>query len=217
MSVTRFFKKLTSPLIWGNLVAMAAVVVLLFVGLIWWLDTYTHHGEGVEVPDFYGMSYTDAIDRGNELGLIVLANDSTYNKALPAGSIVVQKPVAGATVKEGRVVYVTINSLNLSLVAIPDLVDNCSYREAQAKLQALEFKLSDPKLVDGDKDWVYGIQCNGHNVSTGDLLPKESMLTIVIGNGLLDEDLEEDMDTDSLGVDDEDEIDTFLEIDDEDF
>lgn len=217
MSVTRFFKKLTSPLIWGNLVAMAAVVVLLFVGLIWWLDTYTHHGEGVEVPDFYGMSYTDAIDRGNELGLIVLANDSTYNKALPAGSIVVQKPVAGATVKEGRVVYVTINSLNLSLVAIPDLVDNCSYREAQAKLQALEFKLSDPKLVDGDKDWVYGIQCNGHNVSTGDLLPKESMLTIVIGNGLLDEDLEEDMDADSLGVDDEDEIDTFLEIDDEDF
>lgn len=217
MSVTRFFKKLTSPLIWGNLVAMAAVVVLLFVGLIWWLDTYTHHGEGVEVPDFYGMSYTDAIDRGNELGLIVLANDSTYNKALPAGSIVVQKPVAGATVKEGRVVYVTINSLNLSLVAIPDLVDNCSYREAQAKLQALEFKLSDPKLIDGDKDWVYGIQCNGHNVSTGDLLPKESMLTIVIGNGLLDEDLEEDMDADSLGVDDEDEIDTFLEIDDEDF
>ena len=121
--------------------------------------------------------------------------------------------------KEGRIVYVTINSLTMPRVAIPDLIDNCSYREAQAKLQALEFKLTEPKLIDGDKDWVYGIQCNGKNVITGDLIARESTLTLVIGNGLTGDDLEieEFMGDyqDSLYVDDgtdDDEIDTFLEV-----
>ncbi len=215
----RFFKKLTSPIVWGNLLAMAVVIALLIVGLIWWLDKYTHHGEGIEVPDFSSMTYTKAIAEGDELGLIVLVNDSMYNKSLPAGCVVAQKPAAGAKVKEGRIVYVTINSLTMPRVAIPDLIDNCSYREAQAKLQALEFKLTEPKLIDGDKDWVYGIQCNGKNVITGDLIARESTLTLVIGNGLTGDDLEmeEFMGDyqDSLYVDDgtdDDEIDTFLEV-----
>lgn len=220
MGVKQFFKKLTSPIIWGNLLAMFLVVVLLFICLIWWLNSYTNHGKGIEVPDFYSMSYADAISRGDLLGLVVVANDSTYNKKLPAGCVVLQKPIAGAKVKDGRIVYVTINSLTMSRVAIPDLIDNCSYREAQAKLQALEFKLTEPKLIDGDKDWVYGIQCNGRNISTGDLVARESTLTIVIGNGLLDDELEPDdlldSENDSLDIDGIDDIDTFLEVTDVD-
>jgi hypothetical protein len=217
--VKKFIKKLTSPIVWGNLLAMAVVIALLIVGLIWWLGKYTHHGEGIEVPDFSNMTYVKAIAKGDDLGLIVMVNDSTYNKSLPAGSVVSQKPVAGAKVKEGRIVYVTINSLTMPRVAIPDLIDNCSYREAQAKLQALEFKLTDPKLINGDKDWVYGIQCNGKNVITGDLIARESTLTLVIGNGLTDDELEieEFMDNyhDSLYINDgttDDETDTFLEV-----
>ena len=211
--MTHFFKKLTSPLLWGNLLAMAVVVVLLFIGLVWWLNSYTNHGKGITVPDFYGKSYVDAIGQGNELGLYVVANDSTYNKALPGGSVVMQKPVAGAEVKNGRIVYVTINSLTMPRVAIPDLIDNSSYREAQAKLQALEFNLTSPKLVDGFKDWVYGIQCDGRNLATGDLVARESTLTLVIGNGLLGDEIdEEELFNDSLVIDDdgEDEVDTFL-------
>jgi beta-lactam-binding protein with PASTA domain len=210
------FKKFTSPIVWGNLLAMIAVVVLLFVGLVWWLDSYTHHGEGIEVPDFCNMRYAEAISRGDELGLVVIANDSTYNKALPAGCVVLQKPLAGAKVKEGRTVYVTINSLTMPLVSIPNLIDNCSYREAQAKLLALDFKLTDPKLIDGDKDWVYGIQCNGRNITNGDLVPKESTLTLVIGNRSPDDDMDDELLEDSLNAADndfdEDDIDTFLEI-----
>lgn len=216
MGVTKFFKKLFSPLLWGNLLAMAVVIVLLFIGLVWWLNTYTHHGEGIEVPNFFGMNYVDAISRGDELGLVVMANDSTYNKSMPGGCVVLQKPLAGAEVKVGRIVYVTVNSLTMPRVAIPDVIDNSSYREAQAKLQALEFNLTPPKLIDGFKDWVYGIQCDGRNISTGDLVARESTLTLVIGNGLLgDEFEEEDEDEDSLSTDDEDEIDTFLEIEDD--
>ena len=190
MFLKSIFRKLFSPIVWGNCLVMAVALVLLLVGLMWWLGDYTHHGEGISVPDFSGMNYRESVNRGDELGLIVMVGDSTYNKKMPAGCIVAQKPVAGASVKSGRIVYVTINSLTMPRVAIPDLVGNSSYRQAQARLQAMEFKLTEPKLIDGDKDWVYGLQCDGRNLEAGDMVAKESTLTLVIGNGLTEEDME---------------------------
>mgnify|MGYP006873042019 CR=1 FL=1 len=93
--------------------------------------------------------------------------------------------------KSGRTVYVTINSLTMPRVAIPYLIDNCSYREAQAKLQALEFKVNPPVLIDGEKDWVYGVSCNGRKVSVGERISIEQPLTLQIGSGQygMDEDI----------------------------
>lgn len=203
MFLKSFFRKLLSPVMWGNCLALVVVAALLMMGLMWWLDNYTHHGEGISVPDFSGQNYRDCVTRGDELGLIVMIGDSTYNKKMPAGCVVAQKPVAGASVKSGRIVYVTINSLTMPRVAIPDLVGNSSYRQAQARLQALEFKLTEPKLIDGDKDWVYGLQCDGRNLEAGDMVAKESTLTLIIGNGLTEEDLEleEIIDEDSIDID----------------
>jgi beta-lactam-binding protein with PASTA domain len=216
MSIKDFFKKIASPLVWGNLLAMLLVVVLLCFGLIWWLDWYTHHDESIDVPDFVSLDYTRAIELGDQNGLVVMANDSTFDKKLPARCVVSQQPVAGMKVKQGRIVYVTINSLTMPRVAIPDVIDNCSFREAQAKLQALEFKLTSPKLIDGEKDWVYGVQCDGRNLRTGDLVAKESTLTLVIGNGQMEDELELEeimLEGDSTGTDvQEDDIDTFLEV-----
>ncbi|MBQ9667225.1 MAG: PASTA domain-containing protein [Prevotella sp.] len=210
-------RKITSPLIWGNLLAMLLVVVGLFLGLRWWLSAYTHHGESVEVPDLYGMDLSTASERLKAEGLTILVADSAYNKKLAAGSIMVQQPVKGARVKEGRVIYVTINSLTLSKVEIPDLIDNSSYREARAKLQAMGFRVGEPRLIEGEKDWVYGIQHEGHNLIAGDMVARESLLTLVIGSGISTE--EEDMMTDSLvlsgfmssGIE-ADDVDDFLEV-----
>lgn len=221
MFIKTIFRKITAPMVWGNLLAMLIVVALLFIGLLWWLNDYTHHGEGITVPDLSGLNYQSCLSKGEEAGLIVLIGDSTYNKKMPAGCVVGQKPEAGASVKRGRIVYVTINSLTMPRVKIPDLVGNSSYRQAQARLKALEFKLTEPKLIDGDKDWVYGLQCGGHNIEAGDMVAKESTLTLVIGNGLTEEDMEleevadEDdpySDIDGMLEGEEDEVDTFQEM-----
>lgn len=178
-----FFKKFASWYLWLNLLGMVLLLVAAFFGLKWWLASYTHHGEGIEVPDFYKMDYREATDLAEEAGLSLMVNDSTYNKELPAGCIVVQTPAKGMNVKQGRVIYVTINSLTVPRVAIPDLVDNSSYREAQYKLQSLGFRILPPKLIDGEKDWVYGIECDGRELRRGDMVARESQLTLVIGNG----------------------------------
>ncbi len=200
--VKKFFRKFASAHLWLNLLAMVVVVVLLLFGLQWWLLSYTHHGEGIEVPDLYGMDYRKAMDQLEEQGLRIMANDSTYLKAMPAGCIVVQSPAKGMTVKEGRTVYVTINSLTIPRIRIPDLVDNCSYREAQARLQQLEFRLTQPKLIDGEKDWVYGIKMGDRNVRAGELIARESVLTLVIGNGSYGDEYEDE--ENEFGFDDDD-------------
>ena len=144
---------------------------------------YTHHGEAIEVPDLYGKNYLEAKDAVAELGLRIEVNDSTYIKEMPAGSIVVQSPEKGLNVKEGRIIYVTINSLTIPRVRIPDLVDNCSYREAIARLQALDLRVLPPKLIDGEKDWVYGVKLDGRDLHAGDMVARESQIVLVIGNG----------------------------------
>ncbi|MBR2235134.1 MAG: PASTA domain-containing protein [Prevotella sp.] len=215
--VKNFFRKLASKRLWLHLLGMVVVMVLLVLGLQWWLLSYTHHGEGIEVPDLYGMDYRKALTMVEEQGLQLMANDSTYIKQMPAGSIVVQSPAKGMAVKEGRTIYVTINSLTIPRVRIPDLIDNCSYREAQARLQQLEFRLLPPKLIDGEKDWVYGIQWEGHNVKAGDMIARESQLTLVIGNGAYDEDDGGEYFDDEEGYYDgdhgADDIDDFLPVD----
>ena len=95
-------------------------------------------------------------------------------------------------VKAGHVIYVTVNSPSSPTFAIPDVIDNSSYREAEAKLMALGFKLLPPKRILGEKDWVYGIMSRGRQLNTGDHVSIDVPLTLLIGNGHYGED--EDID-----------------------
>ena len=183
MEAKEFFGKFASGFLWGNILAMVLVVVALAFGVKYGLDTYTHHGEGIEVPKIEGMVYQNARAMMEERGLNVVVTDSGYNKRLPAGSILLQNPGPGMKVKAGHTIYVTVNSPSSPTFAIPDVVDNSSYREAEAKLVAIGFKLDAPQQVEGEKDWVYGILCRGRRVSTGDRISIDSPLTLLIGNG----------------------------------
>jgi beta-lactam-binding protein with PASTA domain len=192
MNVKDFMGKLFSRYLIGHLAAMALVVLLLCIGVKYGLAVYTHHNEGIVVPDLKGTDYAKAIEQLGEQGITVVANDTGYNKRMPANCILTQTPGEGTKVKEGRTIYVTINSSSSPKVSIPDLIDNSSYREAQARLTAIGFRLTEPKRIDGERDWVYGITDGGRNLQAGDKVSIESMLTLVIGNGLYEEEEEED-------------------------
>ena len=184
--------KLFSRYLIGHLAAMALVVLLLCIGVKYGLAVYTHHNEGIVVPDLKGTDYAKAIEQLGEQGISVVANDTGYNKRMPANCILTQTPGEWTKVKEGRTIYVTINSSSSPKVSIPDLIDNSSYREAQARLTAIGFRLTEPKRIDGERDWVYGITEGMRNLQAGDKVSIESMLTLVIGNGLYEEEEEED-------------------------
>ena len=191
MKIKDFFGKFLSVYLLGHLLAMAVVIVLLCLGVKYGLAWYTRHGEGIKVPKVEGLRYGNARTLILEDGLNIMVSDSGYNKKLPANCILAQNPGEGTLVKSGHTIYVTVNSPSSPSFAIPDLVDNSSYREAEAKLMAIGFKLLPPKLIPGEKDWVYGIMTRGRRLSTGDMVSIDSPLTLMIGSGTYDKDDED--------------------------
>ena len=182
-----FLRKLFGNYIVRHLMAMVFVVILLCVGIGFGLDAYTHHGEGIVVPDLKGMTYEKAYALLDEKGLAIVVNDSGYNKQLPANSVLAQTPAFGQKLKQGHIIYVTVNSPHSPTFAIPDIVDNSSLREAEARLMAMGFRLTAPQLIDGEKDWVYGILCQGRRISNGDRIPIDYPLTLMVGKGTFDD------------------------------
>lgn len=190
-------KKAADWRLWAHLLAMFVVIILLCFGVKVGLDFYTHHGREVEVPNVQEMNFDKAKILLEERGLRVVVSDSGYNKRKPADCILAQTPDAGVRVKQGRVIYVTVNSSSSPTVVIPDIIDNCSLREAEAKLIGLGFKMLPPKRVDGEKDWVYGIISRGRRVGTGDRISTESPLTLMVGSGNVEsEEMEDYIDVD---------------------
>ena len=193
MKTKEFFGKFVSAYLLCHLAGMALFIVLICFGVKYGLEWYTHHGEGIEVPKVENMLYSNARTLVEQIGLNIMVSDSGYNKKLPADCILAQSPGEGTKVKEGHMIYVTVNAPSSPTFAIPDIVDNSSYREAVAKLTAMGFKLLPPKKVTGEKDWVYGIISRGRRVTTGDLISIDSPLTLMIGSGLYNEE-DEDLD-----------------------
>jgi len=180
----RFLRKLWAPIMWGNLLAMILVTVLVIGGVWMGMARYTHHGEGIEVPDVVGVMESDARYSLARLGLEAVVVDSAYNKQRPAGSILEQHPDAGRCVKTGRQIYLTINKELSPTLVFPDIADNSSLREAQARLRALGFRLGPVEYVSGDRDWVYGVKSRGRNVYAGERVPIDVPLVLQVGEGM---------------------------------
>lgn len=183
MKSSDFFGKLTSKYIWLNLAAMAAVVVLLVVGVKFGIDMYTHHGEAIPVPDIKHKSFADAKQMLAHAGLLIEVTDTGYVRTLPADCILEQSPQPGDFVKSGHVIYVIVNSANTPTITMPDIVDNSSMREAMAKLRAMGFKVGEPQFIVGEREWVYGATVNGRHVVAGDKIPVDAVVVLQVGNG----------------------------------
>lgn len=188
MTLKEFFSKITSPLLWGNFLAMIAVLILIAFGVWKGLSIYTRHGEGVNVPNVKGMQMNDARYELSKQGLEGVVVDSSYNRLLPAGSVIEQSPGVGCKVKSGREIYLTINARHTPTMPVPDIADNSSLREAEAKLKALGFKLGPCEYIEGEKDWVYGIKSRGCNVYAGDRIPIDYPVVLQVGNGTYKDD-----------------------------
>ena len=180
--MSNFFKKLTSPIVYWNLIMLVVVSIALLIVLWFWMKEYSHHGESVEVPQVKGLLLADAEYELEKQGLMVVVSDSSYNRNQPAGTVLEMTPVAGSKVKTGRNIYLTINTRNVPTLPIPDIADNYSLREAEARLRSLGFKLGPIEYAPGDKDWVLAVKCKGRNVVAGERVEIDCPITLVVGN-----------------------------------
>ena len=182
MTIKDFFSFSKNKYFWLNILGMILFIVIAIYATMKGLDIYTQHGKGVPVPNVKGMQLDEAemLLRNQNLDIVVI--DSSYISEYPSGAIVEQNPNVGSRVKKDRLIYVTINSSNAPQRAIPDVIDNCSLREAQAKIGAAGFILGENEYIQGEKDWVYGIKYRGRQLASGEKVPIGATLILVVGD-----------------------------------
>ncbi|MBE6308866.1 MAG: PASTA domain-containing protein [Bacteroidales bacterium] len=166
-----------------NIAAMAAVVVAICYFTLAWLDDYTLHGQVIDVPDVCGMNIDEAGTLLRDAKLDYEVVDYKYKKGARENDVVEQQPLRGSQVKEGRKIQLTLNSAREPEKPLPDIVDNCSLREAVARLTAAGFKLTENIKVSGEADWVYTVLHGADTLQNGTPVPVGSTLTLCIGNG----------------------------------
>lgn len=174
-------KKIVTHLV----LVFAVILILSFLFLKIFLPIYTNHGQTVSVPDLEGFEYEqlDAYLSARDLQFEVTL-DSGFNAELKPLTVLKQNPRAGSKVKQGRKIYVTLNSKNAPMIKMPNLV-NTPLKNAQEILGNMG-------LIRGEIIYVPDIGINvvleqryrGRNIPEGFEIPKGSQVDLVVGDGL---------------------------------
>ena len=183
MTISEFFKKIFSRMLFGNCLGIVITTIVLAFASLLFINLYTHHGREVIVPNVCGLNQDVAQKKLEALGLRMEVTDTGYVYNAAPFSVLEQNLKPGDKVKPGRIVLITINANGPRQIAIPDIADNCSRREAEDKLRVLGFKLGATEYIQGDPEWVYGVKVNGRNVTTGTKVSVTSPITLVVGSG----------------------------------
>ncbi|MCL2739332.1 MAG: PASTA domain-containing protein [Bacteroidales bacterium] len=127
------------------LIAGIVLVVLLLV--FQGLKYFTRHGQTLLVPDFSGMTITQAQEIAKRHHLRLEVSDSIFLPQRARGTIFKQIPQSGEKVKKNRRILLTINSVLPRKIPAPSLVGH-SLRQAKAELAAQNFQLGRLSYVD---------------------------------------------------------------------
>ena len=166
-----------------NLLAAVAVLVLLVVLATIALNLITRHGKTVTAPDFTNLTVAQAEELASASQVGVKVVDSVFVRRLGAGVVYRQQPKAGATVKKGRSIFLTINSIVPRKVVMPNLY-GYSVIEARAELQNRGLDLGKLNYIkDIATNNVLGQTLNGREVKAGDLVVSGSPIDLTVGLG----------------------------------
>ena len=183
MNFKSFKNKMFSPLVWGNFLAMGIITAGIIWGVMVFLDSYTKHGQSIEMPDLRGQRYEAVMMQLEALNLHGFVTDTGYITTMPANVIIEQSIAPGKPIKEGRFISFTINGNGARPLQIPDLANNSSMREAVARLKSMGFTTTEHEYIEGDAEWVYALKARGKELSVGERLPVDVPITLVVGRG----------------------------------
>jgi len=178
MSLKKF---LANRIFWINLLVAVVLVSAIIAFTLGRLKNYTHHGISYSVPNLSGMTYDEAKEVAEATRLKVELLDSVYDKTVRPGAVVDQVPKANQQVKEGRLIYLTINANEAEMVAIPKLTD-ISFRQAQVLLENCGLTIDSISYQPSEyTDLVLNVYQGEKELAEGDKLEKGSSVMLVVG------------------------------------
>ncbi|MBO7133357.1 MAG: PASTA domain-containing protein [Bacteroidales bacterium] len=194
----KFFRFIFSGAFWLNILGIIVFFVVVVLALMYFLKSYTRHGESVTIPTVVGMDSEEAIALLENENFKYEIIDTMYIDSLPKGVVVEQNPQKESLVKHGRTVYLKVNTYGDILVKMPDLVGE--------QYKTLSVKLNHEKLKMGNVTWqkdgdivniVLKQMYNGRPIEPGSEIKQGSRIDFVIAGRDPNSDEEEDEEEDS--------------------
>ena len=78
MTISEFFKKIFSRMLFGNCLGIVIITIVLAFASLLFINLYTHHGREVIVPNVCGLNQDVAQKKLEALGLRMEVTDTGY-------------------------------------------------------------------------------------------------------------------------------------------
>ena len=172
--------KLKDNWIARNLILAAAFIIVLIISASVLLRVVTKHGKTVTAPDFTNLTVAEAQELAHSSHVSVKVVDSVFVRRLSGGVVYRQLPKAGSKVKEGRSIFLTINSVVPRKVVMPNLY-GYSVTEARSELQNRGLNMGYLNYVrDIATNTVLEQMVDGVEVKAGDLVVSGSTVDLTV-------------------------------------
>jgi eukaryotic-like serine/threonine-protein kinase len=165
------------------LLAGGVILLLLILYFFVYLPNTTNHGETITVPDIEGRHISELDEILNSKDLRYEVDDSSYSADYKPLTVLKQYPHAGAKVKEGRKIYIAINSVTPPTVPLPNVIDK-TVLNADMILKSNELKRGRISLVPGPfANVIKEMKFKGVLIEPGTRIPKGSVIDLVVEDG----------------------------------
>jgi eukaryotic-like serine/threonine-protein kinase len=170
------------------LLAVACFLIILFL-VLQWAKSYTRHGEKILVPNLIGKSLAMLEEEENPNDFEYVVNDSIFTPGKPGGIILEQDPKVSSFVKNGRKIYVSVTSFDVPKTPYP-VKEGYSLRMTKALIENAGFQIGKitERSIDMVKNGNYILESknNGKLLKYGDLLPKGTVVDLIMAVPSLD-------------------------------
>ena len=182
MKLNKYFLKRIALHISLMAVVGGCIIFLFFQCL---LPIMTHHGQFITVPNLKGVSLEEADAYLTQRYLrFEITEEFAYEPDYPPMTVLQQYPKAGTHVKEGRKIYLTLNTQTPPQVKMLNLVDG-SVRNAHVRLKSQGLLLGTIKYVpDVAQNAVLEQWYQGKKIAAGTLITQGAKIDLVAGAGL---------------------------------
>lgn len=168
--------------------ALNIFLIFVFLYVIAWaassmLNAYTRHGQSLTLPNLKGLKFEEAEQLLKSKNLRYIITDTAFVDEFPKNAIVGQNPEPNTKVKEGRIIYITLNSNSTLAIEMPNLI-NSSQRYAESVLESVGLKLGSviyrPDIATGA---VLDMLYKNKSIQPNTKIPKGAIIDLIVADG----------------------------------
>lgn len=183
-----FLKRLKQFVFSKHFLKITGIIALIYIviigGTIFYLGSYTNHGEKIPVPNLIGQNVNNISTLLEEKGLKFEIVDQVYKPKLAEGTIIDQDPEVTEKskifVKQDRIIRLRV-SKRTQLVEMPSLIDKSErFATTILKNRGLRLKIS-YKNTPESHGAVIEQRFKGARIKEGTKIPIGSTIVLIVG------------------------------------